>query len=351
MPAPNNLVIYMSGLCNLKCNYCYAQKMIFEKPIEKKILIKAVSKFLKVPGKNKKITFLGGEPFLHFNLIKAVLNFVKKERGNDLPVHIFTNGLLINEEISNFIKRFNINLIVSISAKQIAGRAAKGKDAIKNLFKYIDIPNTAASIVIEKEKANNLSKAVLNLYKLGFRHIAWAPDITKIWSMREVSALKREMLKLRKHYFQLIKKGLELYEIANAYEILDKLLDRPFNEACMSAVLCPDGNFIPCDKLIASDGKTIEKYASAQVSGGKKRDLFFKEALKYGAGVKALMCPVGAFAFKKHVSGSSALEIEKAVKSHIKLSSVIENNYFSLFKQALKYPAFRKAHNINEKKN
>ena len=348
MIAPNNFVIYMSGLCNLKCDYCYAQKTVFKKPIEKKVLINAVSKFLKAPGKNKKITFLGGEPFLHFNLIKAVLIFIKRETRNNLPVHIFTNGLLINAEISNFIKRFNINLIVSINEREISGRIAKTKNNIKKILKYIDLQNTSASIVIEKESASKLFKNILNLYKLGFRHIAWTPDITKIWDDKEISELKRQMLKLRRHYFQLIKKGLELYEIANAYEIMDELFNRSFNKSCMSAILCPDGNFIPCDKLIGSDKKSLKKYASKQITGGKKKTLFFKEGLKYGAQVKTLMCPVGAFAFRRYVSQIKALDIKKAIRMHIKLSTAIEKNYFSLFKQALKYQAFKKAHNLDE---
>ncbi|MCG2726356.1 MAG: radical SAM protein [Elusimicrobia bacterium] len=349
MTAPNNLVIYMSGLCNLKCNYCYARGAVFKKAIEKKVLLGAVSNFLKSSAKNKrnagkKITFLGGEPFLHFDLIKAVLIFIRKEKKNDLPVHIFTNGLLINEEISRFINWFDVNLVISVNEREIAGGLYNARSGIKRVLKYIDIQKTSVSIVIEKESVNRLFEDILNLYKLGFRHIAWSPDITKVWNDKEILALKRQMLKLRRHYFQLIKKGLQIYEIANTYEIIDKILNRPFNKSCMSAVLCPDGNFIPCDKLIGSDSKGIEKYTFKRMSGGKKKTLFFKEALKYGARVKELMCPVGAFAFKKYVSKNKTLEIKKAVRMHIRLSAAIEKNYASLFKRALKYPAFREIH-------
>ncbi|MCK4935855.1 MAG: 4Fe-4S cluster-binding domain-containing protein [Elusimicrobiales bacterium] len=355
MNISNNLVIYMSSLCNLECDYCYARKGIFKKAIEKKVLLAGVAKFLKSGAKNKKITFLGGEPFLHFNLIKAVLTFVRKEIKNDLPVHIFTNGLLINKAIALFIKRFDINLIVSINpvvfnginGREIDGGMSGAKSNIGKILKYIDIQKTTASLVIEKESANKLFENILNLYKLGFRHIAWSPDITKIWNEEEISELKSQMLKLRRHYFQLIKNGRKLYEIANAYEIMDEILKRPVNKCCMSAILCPDGNFIPCDKLIGSDRKDIKKYASRQISGGKKKALFFKEASKYGAKVKALMCPVGAFAFQKYILAGKASEIKKAVRMHIKLSGEIEKNYFSLFKQALKYPAFKKVHNID----
>ena len=348
MNASNNLVIYMSGLCNLRCSYCYVKDTVFEKPIEKKVLLRAVSKFLNSPGKSKKITFLGGEPFLHFNLIKAVIIFIRKETKNNLPVHIFTNGLLIDEKISKFIKDFNINLIVSLNERDMSVGIFKARRDIKKIFKYIELGKTTVSLVIKKEAANDLFNHVSSLYKLGFRHIAWSPDITKIWNEKEILALKREMLRLRRHYLQLIKKGLELYEIANAYEIMDKILKRPFIDACMSVILCSDGNFIPCDKLIASDKNGVEKYASSQVAGGKKKNLFFKEALKYGADVKNLMCPVGAFAYSKYVLKSGASEVKRAVKQHIKLSAVIEENYFLLFKQALKYSAFRKAYNIND---
>ncbi|MEA3306464.1 MAG: radical SAM protein [Elusimicrobiota bacterium] len=347
MAAPNNLVIYMSSLCNRKCDYCYARKTIFKKAIEKKVLLGAVGKFLKSSAKDKKITFLGGEPFLHVDLIKAVLIFIRKENKDNLPVHVFTNGFLINKKISDLIKKFDVNLIISINELSFVEGLSKSKNNIKKILKNIDIPRTAASIVIRKESAHKLHENVLNLYKLGFRHIAWSPDITKIWNEKEILTLKREMLKLRRHYFCLIKKGLELYEIANAYEIMDEILKRPFKEACMSAVLCPDGSFIPCDKLIGADKKSLKKYASKQVSGGKKKELFFQEALKYGAGVKRLMCPVGAFAFRKHVSADKSGDIKKAVKAHKKLSAAIEKNYLSLFEQALKYRVFRKVHNID----
>ena len=344
--APNNLVIYMSVLCNLKCGYCYARGSEFKKAIEKKVLLGAVSKFLKSSATDKKITFLGGEPFLHFNLIKAVLIFVRKEMKNDLPVYIFTNGFLIDKEISRFISQFDINLVVSVNAREISRQLGSG---ITKILKRVDVQKAAASVVIERESAHKLFENILSLYKSGFRSIAWSPDITKTWNEREILILRREMFKVKRHYFQLIRNGLELYEIANAYEILDKILKRSFDECCMSAILCPDGNFIPCDKLIGSDEKGVNKYAFKRISDSKKKALFFKEALKYGARVKTLMCPVGAFAFGKYVSGAKDAEIKKAVRMHVKLSGAIEENYFSLFKRALKYPAFRRMHNISEK--
>ena len=114
--APNNLVIYMSGFCNLKCAYCYSRKMPFKEVIKKKVLLSSISEFLKSSSPDKKITFLGGEPFLHFNLLKDAVFFIRKKMKSDLPVHVFTNGRLIDEGISRFIDRYNVKLCVSLNA-------------------------------------------------------------------------------------------------------------------------------------------------------------------------------------------------------------------------------------------
>ena len=343
---PNNLVIYMSGLCNLKCAYCYAAKMSFKEVIKKKVLLSAISKLLESSAPDKKITFLGGEPFLHFNLLKAALVLIRKEKKSDLPVYVFTNGVLINGKISRFIEEFDINLSLSVNDGFFKenGRASRR-------LKYINVGKTIVSVVMEKHSAGTHFEKIAGLYEIGFRRIAWSPDITQVWEKSHITALEKEMLKLKKHYFQLIKNGEEIYEIANAYEIMDEIFKKSFCRECLSAVLCPDGNFIPCDKLISADKKDIKKFSSRKMSGGKKKDLFFGDALKYGANENCIMCSIASFAFAKYVAKKDDGEIKKAVKAHMKLSRVIRKNLILFIKPALKYPIFRKVHGINDRMN
>ncbi len=114
----SQLILVLTGKCNMRCEYCvYCEKypkevsysdddMSFE--IAKKGIDlyfehhkeKVAHGFQKPPM----INFYGGEPLMKFDLIKQVVHYVE-QIDSKARFYVTTNGLLVNEEVADFISQ------------------------------------------------------------------------------------------------------------------------------------------------------------------------------------------------------------------------------------------------------
>lgn len=108
-------VLYMipTNTCNLECKYCFIGKLN-KKPVKMKIetakhAIDLFQKHLTKINQKGKIFFYGAEPLLNFELIEQIVNYSKKQEYN-IEFAMVSNGLLLTENIANFIKENNISL-------------------------------------------------------------------------------------------------------------------------------------------------------------------------------------------------------------------------------------------------
>ncbi len=122
----NIQIFYMSSrTCNLGCKYCFADKGEYgckenkEKFMNYNIYMKSL-KFMNEVYKEgvNSIVFFGGEPLLNFNEIKKFIpdciEFYKSHNMQVPNITISSNIVLLNYEISEFIKKYNINVAMSL---------------------------------------------------------------------------------------------------------------------------------------------------------------------------------------------------------------------------------------------
>lgn len=107
----NTLQVFITNRCNLKCEGCFARKvMVDNRDISLEEYEKVIVEFLKKGG--KQINLLGGEPLLHPKLEDLVA--INKSQG--IKTTIYTNGYLLkNYEPEDFGEA---KLRVSIYCKQ-----------------------------------------------------------------------------------------------------------------------------------------------------------------------------------------------------------------------------------------
>ncbi len=173
------MYIIPTNSCNLKCKYCFIGKLNDKQiKMETDIALDAVEKFnnhLKKIGEKGTIFFYGAEPLLNFDLIKTTVSYVKS-RGYKIDFAMVSNGILITEEIADFVKNNNISLGISIDGpKEIndKNRIFKGDscsvyDGVMNKIKMLKSKNvnfglsiTVAPIFLENEEY--FLKWILNL--------------------------------------------------------------------------------------------------------------------------------------------------------------------------------------------
>ena len=198
------MVLHMTDYCNLRCKYCFiegGQVSGYRRQVMSHEIAKfAVDKFfyvikghdtLKFPS----IVFYGGEPLLNWDTIKfALLETKQKESESGIKVDkvIITNGTILNDEIIEFIKRYNIQISVSLDGIQIVNDAnrvdVKGQGSFERAVNTINrlIENgitPAVSCVMAKEGLQYVDDSIrfliedLGIRGLGFNHVSIIPGL------------------------------------------------------------------------------------------------------------------------------------------------------------------------------
>lgn len=332
--APNHLVVYLSGRCNLACAYCYSRAP-GGPVIKRAVLLGAVGDFLRSAPRGAKISFLGGEPLLHKPLLRAAVRLVRAEAGASFPVAVFTNGLLLDRAEAAFLKKNSVKTVVSLDGDPAGADYARGR--APNLSR-LDASSLSVSAVVTPATSGRLAENVVWLYRAGFRSIGWAPDVKAVWDRAALARLAAAAAALRKFYLGLLRSGLPPYELANAYEALDAERGYPPARVCLNLTLGPNGKIYPCDKLagLGTPGPSLLL----------DRDAFFSAAASAGFRPYGLMCPVAPWASAGCPTGK-ALSARRAYFFGQAAARLLVRRWLKeLASAGLRFPAFRRIHNI-----
>lgn len=106
-----------TNCCNLSCKYCFIGNLtspeIKMKLDTAKRAVDLFAEHLAKINENGEIFFYGAEPLLNFSLIEYVVTYCKQKKYK-IKFSMVSNGLLLNENIIEFIKYNKISLGISI---------------------------------------------------------------------------------------------------------------------------------------------------------------------------------------------------------------------------------------------
>lgn len=166
--------LLLTESCNLSCVYCYehnksSSKMTFEKA--KKILDHELRD--KTPKENTYIDFFGGEPFLNFELMKHIYDYVMSFYKGKIHFFASTNGTLIHEEIQEWL--IKNKKYVSIGLSLDGTREAHNINR-SNSFDDIDLdfflkqyPEQSVKMTVSEQSLPYFAESVKYLSMLGFK--------------------------------------------------------------------------------------------------------------------------------------------------------------------------------------
>lgn len=199
------ITLIVTEACNLNCSYCFehhksAESMTFA--TAKKIID---NEFINCDNYNNfVIDFFGGEPFLEFDLIQQIVEYVRSN-SNKKNYRFFatTNGTLIHGEIKQWLLQ-QVDFICSLS---IDGDKKSHNINRDNSFDLIDIdffvkkyPQQGIKMTISQETLPYLYRDVLFLHKKGFIvncNLAFSID----WSSTDNKEILEKQLKLLIDYY------------------------------------------------------------------------------------------------------------------------------------------------------
>lgn len=205
-------MIWVTGSCNLRCQYCYEgnnkpQLHMSQDTADKTISF--IEKDFDIAQKELLVNFHGGEPFLCVQLMEYFINVLKAKYGSYCNIFFSatTNATLLNEDVRNFIIKNKIEITVSLDGKAKTHdstriyASGKGSHAIalrNSLLLLKEYPQIRVRMTFNSETVKDLSENIEFLLDQGFRSIVPGIDsFDKKWEEQHIETLRKEISKIK----------------------------------------------------------------------------------------------------------------------------------------------------------
>ncbi len=185
-PSINFSYIMPTNDCNFACKYCYIKK-------KKEHLSKTdADKTLKVLYENFRqrgeISFYGGEPLLAKKMLFYIIKKASKWDDKKIRFSMVTNGSLVSNSVAKKLKKFDVNVSVSLDGWKDLNDQKRVKsdgsstfnEALRGFFNLQDRGlNPGISCTLGDHNLKHLEEVVDFFHSIGVTRIGFNPPITK----------------------------------------------------------------------------------------------------------------------------------------------------------------------------
>lgn len=272
------MCLHVSHDCNLKCAYCFADENVRENKIMLPETGKKAVDFLIQGSADREfleMDFFGGEPLMAWETVVSTVEYAKtqaRNAGKEFKFTITTNGLLLDDEKTDYINSEMSNVVLSLDGRREVNDRMR---PCKNNKGSYDIVLPKFKKLVERRikegktdyfirgtftRCNlNFTADVQSIADEGFRYISIEPAALPF----EVPfALQPEDLpRIKDEYDRLLKIVRNNGEKWNFFHFTIDL----FNSPCILKRLrgcgagneyiavAPDGNIFPCHRYVGID--------------------------------------------------------------------------------------------------
>ena len=120
------MCLHVAHTCNLNCSYCFASQGKYQG--DRAVMSFEVGKqafdFLIANSGNRRnleVDFFGGEPLMNWDVVKQLVAYarsVEKEHNKNFRFTLTTNGLLIDDEVIDFLNKEMSNVVLSLDGRR-----------------------------------------------------------------------------------------------------------------------------------------------------------------------------------------------------------------------------------------
>lgn len=294
-PLVKSVCLHVAHDCNLRCGYCFAGTGDFGHSrglMSKEVAEQAIEFIIKNSGPriNSEIDFFGGEPLMNMDTVRHAVTYVRRreiETGKKFKLTLTTNGVLLNDEITQYLNDNNISLVLSLDGRREVHDNmrpfANGKGSydmvLQNVTKAIQSRNDQNYYLRGTFTAQNLDFAadVVDMADQGCTQLSVEPVVSK----DSKYALTEEHLpKLFEQYDELAKIYLERKRNGQGFDFFHFNLDINHGPCVAKRLsgcgagheyfaVTPEGDLYPCHQFVGREeyllGNVVEGVKNTQM--------------------------------------------------------------------------------------
>ncbi len=281
------LCLHIAHDCNLACEYCFAGKGEYHgdrEMMSAETGKKALDFLVENSGTRKhlEVDFFGGEPTMNMDVVKEVVAYgrqLEKTTDKVFRFTLTTNGLLLDDELLEYIDREMSNVVLSIDGrKEVNDRMRPFRDKKRRddpeasvydmiLPKYKEVAERRGQeryYVRGTFTRNNLdfSKDVLHLADQGFKQVSVEPVVAPL---TEDYAIREEDIPfILDQYDELAKEMAERNKRGEGFNFFHFMIDleggpcvikrlQGCGSGCEYLSVVPNGDLYPCHQFAGNE--------------------------------------------------------------------------------------------------
>lgn len=274
------LCLHIAHDCNLACRYCFAgegeyhgRRALMSLEVGKKALDFLVAN--SGSRVNLEVDFFGGEPLMNWPVVKELVEY---GRSLEEPFHkkfrftLTTNGVLLDDEIMEFVNREMANIVLSIDGRKEVNdrmrpfRGGQGSyDLILPKFKKAAESRGQTAYYVRGTYTHNnpdFAEDVLHLADQGFRQISVEPVVAgpeDDYAIQEV-----DVPKLKEEYDRLAAEMIKRKKAGKGFNFFHFMIDLEGGpcvakrlSGCGSGTeylaVTPWGDLYPCHQFVGNE--------------------------------------------------------------------------------------------------
>ncbi len=271
--------------CNLRCGYCYTGEK-FRRPMTLATAKAAIELALSRQPFSLELSFFGGEPLLHPELLEAIVKYAQERLGAHAPrcplsIGLNTNATLIDDRILTWLaelprKTVFLSLDGPASVHDRFRRSAAGQGSHSLVLSGLQ-QLMAASVAVEvvavsnPETAEHLGEVAEYLLSLRCARVTVVPNLRANWNETSLEVARQGMLQAAEAWMAHLRAG----GVTRLEPLSSKILTHLRGTGtCPSRceltsrelAVAASGNLYPCAQLVGEDADS--RYVIGHVSRG-----------------------------------------------------------------------------------
>ncbi|MBQ8120713.1 MAG: thioether cross-link-forming SCIFF peptide maturase, partial [Ruminococcus sp.] len=289
------MCLHVSHDCNLRCKYCFASTGDYK---EGRMLMsletgkKALDFLIEKSGDRKflEVDFFGGEPTLNFDVVKQLVEYGRSreaEANKKFRFTITTNGILLTDDMIEFINKEMNNVVLSIDGrKEVNDRVRVRVDGsgsydriLPNFKKVVESRGKDKDWYVRGTytKYNlDFSNDVMHLFEQGFDQISVEPVMAD--PSMPYAITQADLPRIFDEYEELMKKITEVRNSGKFINFFHFMLDLDQGPCAIKRLrgcgcgneyvaIAPNGDIYPCHQFVGN-----EEYKMGSLNDGSFND-------------------------------------------------------------------------------